>query len=174
MKYINQEYIPMNKLLIILLFIFTIPIYSQKHILVGDSQTYFLQKYTTKINQVESLCKKGIGVVELNDKIKLYPVKKGIKTISLCIGVNDSFKDKGVSDLMSTIKRTFPNAKIFVIKGSWNWGKVKIKDTSVITKYYKLFEKLGGVIINTPIGQGDPHRYKPVYKKIINEIEEKI
>jgi hypothetical protein len=163
----------MNKLLFIL-FLFITPIYGQNHILVGDSQTYFLQKYTSKIKQVKKLCKPGIGVVELNSKILSYPIKKDVKTISICIGVNDYYKDKGIDQLMTTTKRTFPNAKIFIIKGSWNWGKTRIKNTSIITSYYKLFEKLGGLLINTPIGKGDPHRYKKVYQKIINEIEEKI
>lgn len=163
----------MNKLLLILL-LFITPIYAQDHILVGDSQTYFLQKYTSKIKHVKKLCKPGIGVVELNSKIKSYPVKKEVKTISVSIGVNDYYKDKGVDKLMSTIKRTFPNAKIFIIKGSWNWGKVRIKDTTTITKYYKIYQDLGAEIIKTPIGKGDPHRCKKVYQKIINEIEQKI
>jgi len=164
----------MNKLLLILLFVFITPIYAQEHILVGDSQTYYLQKYTSKIKQVKKLCKPGIGVVELNNKIKSYSIKNDVKTISVCIGVNDYYKDKGVDNLMSTIKRTFPKAKIFVIKGSWNWGKVRIKDTTIITKYYKIYQNLGAEIIKTPIGKGDPHRYKEVYQKIINEIEQKI
>jgi len=167
------KFIQMNKLILILLFI-TTPLYSQKHILIGDSQTYFLQKYATKVNIIKKLCKPGIGVAKLNNMIKLYPIKKDVKTISVCIGVNDYYKDKGISNLFKTIRRTFPNAKIFLIKGSWNWGKVTIKDTTIITKYYKIFENLGCVIIKTPIGKGDPHKYKKVYQKIINELEKNI
>jgi len=163
----------MNKLLLIL-FLFITPIYAQDHILVGDSQTYFLKTYTKQIKQIKKLCKPGIGVVELNSKILSYPISKDVKTISMCIGVNDNYKDKGINQLMTTTKRTFPNAKIFIIKGSWNWSKVRIRDLSIMTRYYKIFEDFGTTIINTPIGKGDPHRYKESYQKIINEIEEKI
>lgn len=145
--------------------------YSQEHILIGDSQTFYMSKYSTKIIHIQKLSKEGIGVNELNKKIILYPTSHKIKSVSVCIGVNDFYKDKGIEPLMNTIKRTFPNAKIFVIQGSWGWGNVKKDNSSTILKYYKIFHTFGAEIIEPPIGYGDPHRDKKTYKTIITKIE---
>jgi hypothetical protein len=37
--------------------------------------------------------------------------------------------------------------------------------------YYKHFVDLGCSLITPPIGYGDPHKDKPIYKKIVNTIE---
>jgi len=154
-----------------ILFFFVFLSYGQEHILIGDSQTYYLSKYTKQIKQIKKLSKSGIGVVGLNNQVVSYPTSKNIKSVSVCIGVNDSYRDNGVEILMNTIKRTFPNATIYIIQGSWGWGKVRKWSTTKILNYYKEYQKLGGIIIEPPIGYGDPHRDKPIYKKIVNKIE---
>lgn len=133
-----------------------------------------MSKYSTKIIHIKKLSKEGIGVNELNKKIISYPTSHKIKSVSVCIGVNDFYKDKGIKPLMNTIKRTFPNAKIFVIQGSWGWGNIRKDNSSTILKYYKIFHKFGAEIIDPPIGYGDPHRDKKIYKTIIQIIETKI
>jgi hypothetical protein len=133
-----------------------------------------MSKYSTKIRHIKKLSKEGIGVNELNKKIISYPTSHKIKSVSVCIGVNDFYKDKGIEPLMNTIKRTFPNAKIFVIQGSWGWGNIRKDNSSTILKYYKIFHKFGAEIIDPPIGYGDPHRDKKIYKTIIQIIETKI
>jgi len=154
----------------ILLF-FTLFSYSQKHILIGDSQTFYLSKYTKEIKCVKRLTKSGIGVIRLNKKVTSYPISPDVNSVSVCIGVNDYYRDIGVRKLMETIKRTFPNSIIYVIQGSWGWGGVKKIKTSSISKYYKRFQNLGGVIIELPIGYGDPHKDKESYKTIIDSLE---
>ena len=154
-----------------ILFFFVFLSYGQEHILIGDSQTYYLSKYTKQIKQIKKLSKSGIGVVELNKKIVSYPTSKNTKSVSVCIGVNDYYQDNGVETLMISIKRTFPNATIYIIQGSWGWGKVRKWSTTKILNYYKEYQKLGGIIIEPPIGYGDPHKDKPIYKKIVNKIE---
>ena len=158
----------------VILFFFVCLSYGQEHILIGDSQTYYLSKYTKQIKRIKKLSKSGIGVVELNNKVVSYPKSKNIKSVSVCIGVNDSYRDNGVEILMNTIKRTFPNATIYIIQGSWGWGRVKKWSTTKILNYYKEYQNLGGIIIEPPIGYGDPHKDKPIYKKIVNKIEDLI
>lgn len=155
----------------LILFFFISISFGQEHILIGDSQTFYMSKYSTKITHIKKLSKAGIGVNELNKKIISYPTSHKIKSVSVCIGVNDYYKDKGILDLMNTVKRTFPNSKIFVIQGSWGWGNVKKYNSSTILKYYKIFNTFGGEIIEPPIGYGDPHRDKKIYKTIIKKIE---
>jgi hypothetical protein len=154
----------------ILLF-FTLSIYSQQHILIGDSQTYFLAKHSTKIKRIPQLSQSGIGVVHLIQKVRLYPVSPRVKSVSLCIGVNDGYKDMGIKKLMERLKNTFPNAKIFIIQGSWGWGKIKRLNQNHLNKYYKQFP---GTIIYPAIGKGDPHIDKKVYKIIMKNLETRI
>jgi flavorubredoxin len=163
----------MNKLLLIIVFLFTFSTtYCQKNILIGDSQTFYLAKHTNKVKIIKKLAKSGIGVVKLNLKVTSYPINRQVETVTLSIGVNDGYNDKGIKDLVNTIKRTFPNSKIFIVQGSWGWGKVRKIQRDKITHYYKKFEDLGCTIISTPIGHGDPHRDKKVYKEIIKKLEE--
>lgn len=163
----------MNKLFIIISLFILSSIYSQENILIGDSQSFYLEKYCTKIKHIRELSKPGIGVYELNKKIKSYVRNYYVKTITISIGVNDNYKDKGINELIKNVKRTFPNSRIFIIQGSWGWGKVNANKEK-ISKYYKIFENLGCIIISKPIGYGDPHRDKKIYKEIIKIIEQKI
>ena len=160
----------MNKIKYILL-LFTIFSFSQEHILIGDSQTYYLAKHSTKIKRVPKLSQSGIGVVQLVCKISLYPVSPNVNSVSVCIGVNDGYKDRGVKQLLVRIKNTFPNAKIYIIQGSWGWGIVRRMNQNNLDRYYKQFT---GTIIHPAIGNGDPHTDKKVYKTIMKNLEKQI
>lgn len=157
----------------ILLF-FTLSIYSQQHILIGDSQTYFLAKHSTKIKRVSKLSQAGIGVVELTSKLRLYPVSPHVNTVSVCIGVNDGYKDKGVQQLLVRIKKTFPNAKIYIIQGSWGWSRVRRVNQNTLNKYYKQYIDSGCILVSPAIGRGDPHKDKIIYKIIMKSLESRI
>lgn len=159
------------KILCYIYLFFSITIKNPQHILIGDSQTYWLIKHTTIVTQKTKLCQSGIGVQQLITKVRRYPIQPNIKSVTICIGVNDNYHDKGVNELMIRVKKTFPNASIYVIKGSWGWGKVKRLNMDKFNTYYKKFEDLGACIIQTPIGHGDPHKSKKVYKTIISELE---
>jgi hypothetical protein len=154
-----------------LLLLFTVFSFSQEHILIGDSQTYLLARHSTEIKQVKQLCQSGIGVVKLNRKTLKYPVSPAVKSVCVCIGVNDGYKDRGIGVLVKTIRRTFPNARLFVIQGSWGWGTVRRMDQSNLDRYYKQFP---GTIIHPAIGKGDPHKNKKVYKIIMKSLESQI
>jgi hypothetical protein len=157
----------------ILLF-FTLSIYSQQHVLIGDSQTYYLSRHSTKIKRVPQLSQSGIGVLQLTAKIRLYPVSPQVNSVSLCIGVNDGYKDRGVKELLVRTKNTFPNAKIFIIQGSWGWGRVVKSNQNTLDKYYKQYIDSGCILISPSIGKGDPHRNKIIYKIIMKSLEDRI
>ena len=160
----------MNKIKYILL-LFTVLSFSQEHILIGDSQTYLLARHSTEIKRIPKLSQSGIGVVQLIYKVRLYPVSPNVKSVSICIGVNDAYKDRGVQQLFIRLKNTFPNAHFYIIQGSWGWGKVRRMNQSNLDKYYKYFP---GTIIYPAIGKGDPHRNKKVYKTIMKSLENQI
>jgi hypothetical protein len=159
------------KVLCYLYLIFTLTVNNDDHILIGDSQTFYLKKHSTIVTQNIKLSQSGIGVLQLIKKIDSHNLSPDTKSITICIGVNDAYVDKGVEQLMTKVKKTFPNATIFVIKGSWGWGTVKNLNPNKFNDYYKKFEDLGAHIVPTPIGHGDPHKNKKVYKTIMTELE---
>jgi hypothetical protein len=147
---------------------------NKQNVLIGDSQTFLLKKHSTIVTHETKLSKVGIGVPQLITKIKNYSIQPNVLSVTICIGVNDGYIDKGISQLMIVVKRTFPNARIYIIKGSWGWGQVKTITKDKFNNYYKKFEDLGAHIIQTPIGYGDPHKNKKVYKTIMSELEWKL
>jgi hypothetical protein len=154
-----------------ILLLFTVLSFSQEHILIGDSQTYLLARHSTKIKRIPKLSQSGIGVVQLVYKVCLYPVSPNVKSVSICIGVNDTYKDRGVQQLFIKLKNTFPNAHFYIIQGSWGWGGVSKMNQNNLDKYYKRFP---GTIIYPSIGKGDPHTDKKVYKTIMKSLENQI
>jgi hypothetical protein len=154
-----------------ILLLFTVFSFSQEHILIGDSQTYLLAQHSTEIKRIPKLSKSGIGVVQLISKVRLYPVSPNVKSVSICIGVNDAYKDMGIQQLFIRLKNTFPNAHFYIIQGSWGWGKVRRMNQNTLDKYYKQFP---GTIIHPAIGKGDPHKDKKVYRIIMKNLESRI
>jgi hypothetical protein len=147
---------------------------NKQNVLIGDSQTFQLKKHSTIVTHETKLSKVGIGVPQLIAKIKNYPIQPNVLSVTICIGVNDGYVDKGISKLMTVVNTKFPNACIYIIKGSWGWGQVKKLSKDKFNGYYNKFEDLGARIIQTPIGHGDPHKNKKVYKTIMSELEWKI
>ena len=159
-----------NMRCIILLLLITLSGYSQ-NIIIGDSQTPYIDLNSKKIEKVVGLWKKGINVPKLTKMVQNHKTSPEIKNVIICIGTNDYYTDLGVEKLINTIYRTFPNSKLYVVQGSWGWGGLKHITYSKVKKYYTKFESLGVTIIKTPIGKREPHCNCPVYKKIGDEID---
>jgi hypothetical protein len=147
--------------------------YSQipNNIIIGDSQTPYVDRNSKKVERVVGLWKGGIDVPILTKMVQSHKVSTNVQNVFLCIGTNDLYVDKGIEKLFKSLWITFPNAKIYVIQGSWGWGGVTHTKYDKIKKYYKRYEELGGTIIEPPIGKGDPHCDCPVYKKIGEAID---
>ena len=142
--------------------------YSQlpTNIVIGDSQTAYVDMNSKKVERVVGLWKKGIVVTDLIKMVQRRKVSTNVKNVFLCIGTNDLYVDNGIEKLFKSLRVTFPNAKIYVIQGSWGWGELKHTGYDKVKKYYKRYEELGGTIIGPPIGKGNPHCDCPVYKEI--------
>jgi hypothetical protein len=122
---------------------------------------------------VKSLWKGGIGVDKLTSMVLNYKTSPEIKNIILCIGTNNSFRAEtgNIKQLFKVVKRTFPCATIYVIKGSWGWGVNKRVTEKRVNNYYKLYEQEGGIIIEPAIGKNEPHRNLAVYKTIGRKLD---
>lgn len=147
--------------------------YSQipNNIIIGDSQTPYVDRNSKKVERVVGLWKGGIDVPVLTKMVQRHKVSTNVQNVFLCIGTNDLYVDRGIEKLFNSVCVTFPNAKIYVIQGSWGWGGLKRTGYDKVKKYYKRYKELGGIIIEPPIGKGDPHCNCPVYKKIGEAID---
>ena len=140
-----------------------------KNVIIGDSQTPYVDMNTSKASRIPYLCKGGQGVNWLRDRLSTYEVKEDVENVILVIGTNGVFgkylKDD-INGLFSEIKRCFPKAKILVVQGSWGWTKGNHVTSEFVRNYYKQYKNLGGIIIEPPIGEIEPHQNHPVYSKI--------
>ena len=147
------------------------------NIIIGDSQTGLVSKNSSKVQLIDELQEGGKGVGWLRDQVAAYPVSPNVNNVVLCIGVNGGYSSKGSAEkgLFTALNKTFPNAKIYAVQGSWAWGsylKKPVTEKQVRTYYY--YQDNGAILIEPPIGPGDPHGNKPVYKLIGAEIDAKL
>ena len=153
-----------------------------KSIVIGDSVSILISKNNSKAKIIgtsqteKNLWKSGIHLNWLKDAVKKYPVTSNVGNVVISIGANGGYNPKeDIAGLLSTLKKTFPNAKFYIVKGSWGWGNIKSVTESKVNIYYDKFKKLGATIIPTPIGKtNNPHTNLPVYKVIGKEIDKAI
>lgn len=144
-----------------------------QHYIIGDSQSFYIAKQSLKTKVLKPLSKVGIGVAELNNFFATFKIDENAKNVFVSIGVNDGYEDRGIKKLTSNLKEKFPNANLFIIRGSYGWGNVQGGNFSFkkFEEYYKKFEQEKIFVFNSNIGNGDPHRDKYEYWKIAVNID---
>ena len=153
-----------------------------KNYIIGDSQTPFIDKNSERASKIkekggkESLWEGGKGLSWLKSAVDDYPVSKDVNSIIINIGTNGGFNQKDdIDGLVNSVKEKFPNALLFVVKGSWGWGGNKDVTESKVNAYYDKFKDLGVEIIEPAIGKvKDPHGNLPIYAKIGAEIDKQL
>ena len=154
----------------------------EKNYIIGDSQTPFIDKNSEKAKRInekggkESLWEGGKSLSWLKTAVDDYPVSKDVNSIIINIGTNGGFNSKeDIDGLVNSVKEKFPNALLFVVKGSWGWGGNKDVTESKVNAYYDKFKDLGVEIIEPAIGKvKDPHSNLPIYAKIGSQIDKKL
>jgi hypothetical protein len=146
-----------------------------KHIIIGDSQTPYVDMNSEMISRVSinpgksSLWEGGKTMSWLISAVELYKIDSTVCSVTVVIGTNGGF-GKFIKDnpkrLFELIKLKFPNAKILAVQGSWGWGGLKGIKESDVRSYYENFKQYGVEIVEPPIGRIEPHGNKPIYKKI--------
>ena len=153
-----------------------------KNYVIGDSQTPFIDNNSMKLSRIDtssgqnSLWKGGVNLKWLKESVNAYPVSPSVNSIVINIGTNGGFNpNDDIEGLVNAIKTKFPNAKLFVVKGSWGWGGNLNVTESKVNSYYDKFSNLGVEVIKTPIGKvNDPHSNLPVYAQIGSELDSKL
>ena len=152
-----------------------------KGIIIGDSQTPYIAKRTTKASLLgkeggeQNLWKGGMGLAWLKGAVDKFPVTNDIGHVVINIGTNGGFNPKdNIEGLISSLKAKFPNARLYTVQGSWGWGGNANVTNDRVKRYYDRFAK-ETIIINPPIGVvKDPHGHLPVYVEIGKSIDKAI
>jgi hypothetical protein len=153
---------------------------SGKHIVIGDSQTPYVDNASDMVSRISSspgqssLWEGGKTVSWLINSLEKYPVDDSVESVVLCIGTNGGFGkfiNDNIPKLISLVESTFPNANIYAVQGSWGWGGLKNITEKQVKDYYKKYKDLGVTIVEPPIGKIEPHGNKPIYKVIGKELD---
>ena len=158
----------------------TTTVVCNKHIIIGDSQTPYVDMNSQKAERIStnpgksSLWEGGKTMSWLISAVELYKVDSTVCSIIVVIGTNGGF-GKFIKDnpekLFTIINSKFPNSKVYVVQGSWGWGGLKNIKESDVRSYYNNWKQFGVTIIEPPIGKIEPHGNKPIYKKIGKNID---
>ena len=147
------------------------------NIIIGDSGSPMVDKNTTKASIIgnpgneANLWKVGMGVSWLKGAVDKFPTTPGVKNVVIQIGTNGGFNPKdNVKGLITSVKRAFPNAKLYVTQGSWGWGGNKNVTISDVTAYYKKFRDLGVIVVEPPFGYSATDREAHQDKQSIRDI----
>ena len=153
-------------------------------IIIGDSQTPYVSRNSSKVQLVDELQEGSKGVGWLRDQVAAYPVSPKVKNVVLCIGTNGGYSSKGSAEagLFTALRKTFPNAKIYAVQGSWGWGGVsKYTEKQVRSYYINQYQNRGAILIEPPIGDGkkngdrsDPHGPRTAYEQIGAAIDDEL
>mgnify|MGYP000627692561 FL=1 len=154
-------------------------LFFKNNILIGDSQTPFISKWShnatllNKVGSESSLWKGGIGLNWLKLAVTNYKLDTLIQSVTFCIGTNGRFSSKDdILGLVDITKKRFPNAYLYVVQGSWGWGGNVNVTKSVVDSYYTRFNELGVEVIEPPIGKCEPHNVNlPQYKEIARNLD---
>jgi len=164
-----------------------------QNIVIGDSQTVFVARGTQTFKIIngnsnmtgaeeflwlgsQNLAWLNTAVLNFNKSGKWTNTAE-VKNVAICIGTNGGFSESEatIGVLIDNIKKKFRTAKLFAIKGSWDWGSntaAKGINGAKANKYYARFEKFGVEVISPAIGSiNNPHGDFSIYKTIGNELE---
>jgi len=152
-----------------------------KNIIIGDSQSRWVDWGSEKFKRISdsgsenALWLGGMGLKWLNNAVIKHSGSTEVKNIAICIGTNGGFNPSdGISGLVTNIENKFPNAKLFAVQGSWNWGgNLNIKEEKV-KNYYSIFSTNKVEVIEPAIGPIEPHGPLPIYKIIGKNLDNKV
>jgi hypothetical protein len=129
-----------------------------KNIVIGDSHAVMIGSKIKNATVPKLLAKSGWTVNNLINALSVYPVTNDVTKIFLSIGTNNSFSKKdNIETLVNKIYDKFPNAKLYVFKGSYGWSGKYNNPTAKTDQipYYQRFSYLGATILNNGLGYFD-------------------
>jgi hypothetical protein len=101
---------------------------------------------------------------------------ENVKKVAISVG---SYSEFNLNDpiylLVEELERIFPNARLYMIQGSYGWGFLQdITDYKTqVLDYYQEFTDYEVSLVEPPVGfTQDPKDYLPIYQKIANSLDD--
>lgn len=148
-----------------------------KNLIVGDSHAVMIGAKVKNAILDPKLAKSGWRVSNLIDALSNYPVSAGFSKVFISIGTNGQYsKNDKIEVLINKLKEKFPNATLYVFKGSHGWSASGNQAAALNqSPYYKRFQDAGVNVLNNGLGyfstDAEAHSTSTNQAKaIINEI----
>jgi hypothetical protein len=150
-----------------------------RKLVIGDSHAVGIGRATKGVEVDTRIAVGGWMLSNLLNALKSYPVSTDVSVIIISIGTNGQFSSSDkIEELISVLRQKFPNAVLFLFKGSYGWSGTRTKQQIVdrMNPYYQRFENAGVVILENGLGYfsdgGQAHTTStPQSQAIIREIE---
>ena len=132
-----------------------------RKLIIGDSHAVLIGSKISNAKVDPLLAKSGWRVSNLMSALSGYPVTNDVCRIFISIGTNGQYTPSdNVEALVQQISSKFPNAELYLFKGSFGWSGTTASQRASIQKtaeanynpYYKRFEELGVTILNNGLG----------------------
>jgi hypothetical protein len=131
-----------------------------KKLVIGDSHAVLIGSKISNAKVDPLLAKSGWRVSNLMSALASYPVTSDVCRIFISIGTNGQYSPSdNVEGLISLLNSKFPNAELYLFKGSFGWSGTASQKESILRSakanynpYYQRFEKLGVTILNNRLG----------------------
>ena len=153
------------------------------NILIGDFHVYYISIESDFFRLIGSdpseknLWKSDADVRWLMKSLKKIDASyENVKKVAISVG---SYFEFNLNDpiylLVEELERVFPNARLYVIQGSYGWGFLQgINDyKNQVSDYYQEFTDYEVSLVEPPVGfTQDPKDYLPIYQKIANSLDD--
>ena len=128
------------------------------NLIIGDSQVISVYSNTKNLNIDTRLHRVGWGINDLINAVRRHPVNKSVDRVFICVGTNDGYKTTvGISTLSLLLDYKFPNAKKYVIVGSYGWGINRYVKYEDVNNYYNTFNIYSIIRLKNEIGYSKTH-----------------
>jgi hypothetical protein len=152
---------------------------SGRKLVIGDSHAVGIGKATKGVEVDTKIAVGGWMLSDLMNALKNYPISNDVTVIFISIGTNGQFSSSDkIEDLIALLHKKFPNASLFLYKGSYGWSGSRTKQQILdrMNPYYKRFADNGVTILKNSLGYfsdgGEAHTTStPQSKAIIKEIQ---
>jgi hypothetical protein len=134
-----------------------------KGFIIGDSLTALIKKNSRKLEPITTegqLWQVGWNMKNLSKALSASSViYKDIKHLFISIGTNDGFKkDAGlVNEVIKNAKAKFPDATLYLIKGSIGWGNNVGLTQQDVDDFAKLWTSAGTLVLFASVGRTNAH-----------------
>jgi len=124
------------------------------NLVIGDSHAVMIGSKVKNAIVDKRVAKSGWTVSNLINALSSYPVSKDVGRVFISIGTNGQYnKNDKVETLVKTIREKFPNANLYIFKGSYGWSASGNENAAKNqAPYYQRFQNAGVNVLNNGLG----------------------